>query len=155
MYILTWLSQAHDWWIWQLQQGSGVKTSKILRQSAVLWSPKQTFFTEKSSSTIDSIVAFSSSQEICTQSRDFFNRQQIRHCVICTINNTNYPHHLITFAATLLSSPPSSALITILPSMSPPLRPLCIHSAFINAIIHLRPFFDRLPIIYVVSSFQA
>src|SRR6267154_3879471 len=68
---------------------------------------------------------------------------------------SNDPHHLITFAATLLSSPPSSALITILPFTSPPLRPLCIHSTFINAIIHLRPFFNRPPIIYVVSSFRA
>src|SRR6267154_5408803 len=70
-------------------------------------------------------------------------------------STTNHLQHLITFAATLPSSPPSSALITILPFMSPPLRPLCIHSAFINTIIHLRPFFDRLPIIYVVSSFRA
>src|SRR6267154_1048522 len=75
--------------------------------------------------------------------------------VICTISHINDPHHLITFTATLLSSPPSSALITILPFTSPPLRPLCIHSAFINTIIHLRSFFNRPPIIYVVLSFQA
>src|SRR6267154_3918504 len=75
--------------------------------------------------------------------------------VICMISHINDPHHLITFATTLPSSPPSSALITILPFMSPPLRPLCILSTFINTIIHLRPFFDRPPIIYVVSSFRA
>src|SRR6267154_3153446 len=75
--------------------------------------------------------------------------------VICTISHINDPHHLITFAATLPSSLPSSALITILPFTSLPLRPLCILSAFINAIIHLRPFFDRPPIIYVVLSFRA